>query len=508
MDDACYGNGLCLDHTGSGDLGCLCQLGYGGEFCSTRLGTLDRVTTYNDGSGLVVVGSSDNEIESGTFAGDVNTVGETWPTGHSAADQEIDPNPKTTFVNVGAYEYTKEAYDSQQTVNVVMLAGAYLILSIIFMSYKAVEQLSAQYAAAGFLRRIMAADLAESIMVYLDPIPELAVAALGTSLVFLSMHAFQEESMMEAHVAHGPDPLFVDFINLPMVEVERLMIVITLTLLSRTSSIIRSKASRAALDRSDVLRGLSSELISITASVVTIILITNVMYDRTEQMRLLLSPIYAAYLTFEIVYLVNVTTTRLSQLGSRTAGQVAEFVGENAIVAGCAALAITLSVFVASRRAANLYDITVDGATERLEGTPFMQLGPRDHLCEYIKDDMLTASGNDDTSVSSQWGALRECYATDPRSGDATGYAHCCADDSGTNAWRLRAAVWGPLTLCLAALMMVSTETLVRLGAAGGELNPLKRLGLGQGMKLMLPKASMSGFLPARYSRIRVQTRV
>ena len=368
-------------------------------------------------------------------------------------------------VHVGPYSTIDDGYDNYSDLNVVTLAGVYLIVSIVLSAYTLLTTFKDKdgiaFGLESLLRQVTAANNVEAMLTYLNPIPELVVAGLGAAVVVAAIESFQWQSL-----AAG-DPSYVNATDSavisetkgieepPMLAYQRLMIVIALTVISRTASYMRDLTSSGR----NFLRGFSAELISVTASVVNIIYLVTILDDRTDRMKQLATPIFIAFLTFEIIYLVTVVTTRAGALGAmynndRGAGggniySSIEFVGENEIVAACQALAVVLALYVSSRRAANLYDITV-GSTEVLKGTPFMQLGTRNSLCDFINSDILAKPSDDADAITEAWTGHRACYETQPLTGNATYYAHCCVKNNGTAVWFLRGSIWVPLAVCLA----------------------------------------------------------
>ena len=269
---------------------------------------------------------------------------------------------------------------------------------------------------------------------------DVVVAALGTAVVVSSISSFQWQSLTGgAGELGGAVIAGQGNVDPPMLSAVHLMIAITLTVITRWSP----------------------RWIAIGALIVKMLFVESILYGRPHRMQQLAMPILVAFLTFETIYGVS----RIFKVGGD-------------IISACGVLAISLTVWFASRRAANLYDTTT-GSSATLAGTPFMQLGHRNGLCDFIHSDIL--AGDDD------WAGLRTCWKTDPFTDVATHFSHCCTGTKGTHAAYLRAGIWGPLVLCIVALVILHFPVHIAV-------KELKWL------------FQTHRSLPDRYSRIRVQT--
>ena len=491
-DVACSEHGVCLlSATGGVEAGgCVCELGRYGYFCEGELINLDKVE-YND-----VSGQSPTAIDSTTLAADVSTFGGGNADGANPSQSDLDSQ---THVHVGPYDTTDGGYDNYADLNVVILAGVYLIISIVLMAYAFLASWN-RYTVTSMLGGYLAEENVNALLTYLNPIPEIALAGLSAAIVVAGIESFRWNGVMET----GTETLGTQ--QPQMLAYQRLMIVITLTVLSRTASYMRDMKASGQ----NFLRGFSAELISVTASVVNIIYLVTILDDRTERMKQLALPIFVAFLAFEIIYLVTVVSTRAGTLGAMAEGRGmgggnifanVEFIGENTIVAACQALAVVLALYVSSRRAANLYD-TQTGTTDLHRGTPFMQLGTRNDLCNFIDDSILTAPEADADAITEAWTGHRTCFLNDPTTGAALDYTRCCTENTGGDAkWFLRGSIWVPLTICLVSLVLVSADTLRMLRQTVATTT--KSLSLDFLPNFMRAKTSS---IPSRYSRIRVQT--
>ena len=501
-DAECSDHGLCLLKSAPGTKtgGCVCELGRFGYFCEGELTNLDKVQ-YND-----VAGQTPTNIESSTLAADVTCTGTGCASQEDPTQAELDAQ---THVHVGPYPTTDDGYDDYTDLNVVTLAGVYLVISIVIIAYALLATWQ-QFGLARLVGGLVAQENVNSMLTYLNPIPEIALAGLSAAIVVAGIESFRWQALAKGDTALvASDDYEVKGTEEPqMLAYQRLMIVITLTVLSRTASYMRDlKASGQ-----NFVRGFSAELISATASIVNIIYLVTILDDRTDRMKQLATPIFIAFLTFEIIYLVTVLVTRAGTLGAMVEGRGAgggnlfdnvEFIGENTIVAACQALAVVLALYVSSRRAANLYDTTT-GNGVLLAGTPFMQLGTRDDLCNFIDDSILKAPMTDADAITEEWTGQRTCFETLPLTGAATNYAHCCVKNSGGDAqWFLRGSIWLPLTICLVALVVVSADTLrtLRTTVANTAQSVVGSLDFLPNFMRAKPSA-----IPSRYSRIRVQT--
>ena len=492
-DATCSDHGTCITNTADGaGGGCVCELGRYGYFCEGELINLDKVE-YND------AGQTPATIDSTTLAADVVCASAGCASEANPTQAQLDSQ---THVHVGPYDTTDGGYDNYADLNVVILAGVYLIISIVLMAYAFLASWN-RYTVTSMLGGYLAEENVNALLTYLNPIPEIALAGLSAAIVVAGIESFRWNGITDTATAGTPE---LGTQEPQMLAYQRLMIVITLTVLSRTASYMRDMKASGQ----NFLRGFSAELISVTASVVNIIYLVTILDDRTERMKQLALPIFVAFLTFEIIYLVTVVSTRAGTLGAMAEGRGmgggnifanVEFIGENTIVAACQALAVVLALYVSSRRAANLYDTQV-GTADLHRGTPFMQLGTRNDLCNFIDDSILKAPEADADAITEAWTGHRMCFLTNPTTGADTDYTRCCTQNTGGDAkWFLRGSIWVPLTICLVSLVVVSADTLRVLRQTVATTT--KSLSLDFLPDFMRAKTSS---IPSRYSRIRVQT--
>ena len=501
-DAACSDHGVCiLGGTGGTGLtgGCVCELGRYGSYCEGELSNLDKVQ-YNDGTLTAPTGG----IDASTLAADVHETTASTIANPTQAQLNLE-----THVHVGPYSTLDSGYDDYSDLNVVVLAGVYLILSIVLIAYTLLGTWQTKSGEAlgipTLVSKLVGSAGVNQFISYLDPLPELVLAGLSAAVVVAGISSFQWQRLAEGIPTYvnatgdgNSETLGIE--EPPLLSFERLMVVVTLTVVSRTASYMRSKSDVNRVSPTGPLIDFNAEFISVSASVVNILYMLAILDDRTDRMKQLATPIFIAFFTFEVIYLVTVVATRVSTL-SRHDESSMSFVGENMIVAACQALAIVLALYVSSRRAANLYD-TSTSTLEVLEGSPFMQLGHRADLCDFIDSDILAAPKTDAEAITEQWAGHRACFTTNPITGNTTYVTRCCTANTGTaQAW-LRASIWVPLTICLVALLLVSFDTirLIRARLTDG--------GTVSGLFKFVPsfmKPNPDG-MPSRYSRIRVRT--
>ena len=332
----------------------------------------------------------------------------------TAAPADVNLMPTQAELDRQPHVHVGPYPNSPAELNVVVLMGVYVIVGIVLTAARVVWR-------ASFWGDVV-------------------VAALGTAVVVSSISSFQWQSLTGgAGELGGAVIAGQGNVDPPMLSAVHLLLAITLTVITRWSP----------------------RWISIGALVVKMLFVESILYGRPHRMQQLAMPILVAFLTFETIYGVSRVFVRRW----------------NDVISACGVLAISLTVWFASRRAANLYDTTT-GSSTTLVGTPFMQLGHRNGLCDFIHSDILADPGDDD------WAGLRTCWKTDPFTDVATHFSHCCTGTKGTHAAYLRAGIWGPLVLCIVALAILHlpTHTLIE------DI-----------------KWSMDG-RGTRYSRIRVQT--
>ena len=337
---------------------------------------------------------------------------------------------------IDEYDRTKDGFTDLPKINVVVLAGVYLILSMVMVAYAMFAgffdgvlgysaildllHLDASGDRPGLVRKI-------TIAVTTSLMDVLAVIALTSGIWLLS------GATPSGHLYVNADLEVVDS-DVFMIPFGILASLCTLTVVSRITRAIDDDGSD---DGGEPSRG--AKFTTLVCSTMIIVIVCNAYLERAHLDQLLCSGLFATIIAFELVYVAQ----RLMNMRS------------DAALVGIKAFVVVCVLYLSARRAANFRSrfnaaALVDSdqsARDTIEGSPQYQLGYKGDMCHFLYTDMLKPD-TEASSISDQWHPYRNlgggAAVTD-------GKQWFCKGDSGTSGNALRLIIALPLVFYLVA---------------------------------------------------------
>ena len=349
---------------------------------------------------------------------------------------------------IDEYDRTKGGFSRLSKLNIAVLSGVYLILSMIVVAYTLLAnvfgsvfgldailqlvRLDPQTQKTGFMRDIAVA-VTSSLM------DVLAILALVGGIWMLagatpSGHVYASEAYAGVGVTNNLkyDPTLAGSTAAVayMIPLGLMAAVCALTVVSRTTR---------------ALGGRGAAFASLICSTMIIVIVCDAYFMRARLAQQLNSIMFATIVSFEIMYAVS----RLLHLRG------------SAVFIGLKAAIVVSVLYVSARRAANFNpDHVLHSAAEsairiKETGSPFYQLGPKRGLCHFLYDDMLRGE-TPSSWMSDQWLPYRP---TD--NGDFTADEQWwCIGDRGTVGYMSRVLVLVPIVVYVVTFYVLHTRAI------------------------------------------------
>ena len=330
----------------------------------------------------------------------------------------------TLFID--EYDRSSDGYGKLSKINVVVLAGVYLIISIVMVAYVMFAGVFDQYLGYTAILKLFRLD-GEGRSGLMRTIVIAATTSLMDVLAIIAL--FSGMWMLSGATPSGrhyktADDVQSEGVVAYLIPLGLLTALCTLTVVSRITRAVRGdEPSRAA------------KFVTLVCSTLLIVLVCNAYLERSHIDQLLCTGVVATIIAFELAYLV---------------GRVMNLEADAALI-GLKALVVVGVLYISSRRMANFNaghrDLADATPRDKVEGSPLYQLGPKGDMCNFLYTDMLKPD-TDSSSMSDQWHPYR------PTSSVTAGKQWSCKADSGSNGNALRLVIILPLVFYVIAMAM------------------------------------------------------
>ena len=433
MDSDCDAGTCTTDGGGPAKFYCICDLLSFGPHCESSLKDLGVPT---------VVCTGDTPIKAVTNP--PTTWGELLTIGDYCAVVAGTPLPVKIFID--AYDRTKSGFSKLSKINLALLAGVYLVLSMFVVAYALLADQYGNVFGVDAILRLIRLDPATqktglmrdiSVAVTSSLMDVLAILVLMGGMWMLagatpSGHDYTNEAYAGLGVTNNLkyDPTLVGSTAAVayMIPLGLMEALCALTVVSRTTRAIP---------------GRGATFVSLICSTMIIVIVCDAYYKRAALAQMLNSVIFATILSFECLY---------------AAGRIAYLRGDAAFVGFKAAVVVSVLYFSA-RRAVNFNpDHVKHSAAEHTvrmkeSGSPFYQLGPKRDLCNFLYNDMLRGE------TPSSWMSRRWLPYRPTDNGDfGDGQQWWCKEDSGTYGSVSRMLIIIPIVVYLAAYYVMNVN--------------------------------------------------